>query len=114
MRLPSLERGIVPQAKILDYLLSATHPTGRHKAAFFTRFGFSAGSWERLALALLKHAAEHEVSGVLESPFGRPYTVEGELPAPDSRRPMIRSVWFLASEGAEPVFVTAYPWRSRR
>jgi hypothetical protein len=51
MKLPNLENAQIPPAKITDYLLSFTHRDGRHKAAFFTRFGFSADNWEIMAAA---------------------------------------------------------------
>lgn len=92
MKLPHLENAIVPAAKITDYLLSATHRDGRHKAAFFTRFGFAVDDWETLAAALLRHATEHEVAKIETSPFGTRYVIEGELHAPDGRAPALRVV----------------------
>ena len=52
MKLPNHEQAVVPRAKIVDYLLSDSHRDGRHKAAFFKRFGYAAESWEGLAQAL--------------------------------------------------------------
>lgn len=49
MKLPNAEDAVVPEAKIAHYLLSPTHRDGRHKAAFFLRFGFSAEAWPVLA-----------------------------------------------------------------
>ena len=109
MKLPNHERAWIPQAKITEYLLSFTHRDGRHKAEFFVRFDFTAASWETLAAALLRHAADHEVAKIEESPFGRRYVVEGELQAPDGRAPLVRTVWFIEIEGSVPWLVTAYP-----
>ena len=61
MKLPNHESAILPREKIRDYLLSTTHPDGRHKAAFFLRFGFNRDSWQTLGEALLRHAALHDV-----------------------------------------------------
>jgi len=113
MKLPHHEDAVVPQAKITGYLLSPTHRDGRSKADFFTRFGFSADSWEELATALLRHAAEHEVTRIEDSPFGTRYVVEGALPAPDGRAPLLCSVWFIETGEQIPRFVTAYPLRGR-
>ncbi len=55
MRLPNVDTAIVPWEKVSDYLLSLTHRNGRHKAAFFLSFGFSANAWRELVEALLKH-----------------------------------------------------------
>lgn len=38
MMLPDRERARVDRAKTVDYLLSSSHPDGRGKAAFFTRY----------------------------------------------------------------------------
>jgi hypothetical protein len=46
MRLLHRQRAVIPEAKIGEYLLSTSHPYGRHKAAFFQRFGFSTESWD--------------------------------------------------------------------
>lgn len=109
MKLPNFEAAAVPEEKITDYLLSATHRDGRHKAAFFFGFGFTAGAWETLRAALLKHAAEHEVSKAENTPYGVRYVLEGTIETPDGRTPGIRSVWFLESDQNAPRFVTAYP-----
>jgi hypothetical protein len=58
MKLPNLEKALVPERKITAYLLSLTHRDGRSKAAFFTRFGFSANAWTLLADALRRHAMD--------------------------------------------------------
>lgn len=114
MKLPNGDIAVVPRLKVVGYLLSSTHRTGRAKAAFFTRFGFSAQRWEELAHALIEHAVEHDLAKTEESPFGARYVVEGTIRTPDGRDPPIRSVWFLESGKQTPRFVTAYPLRRQR
>jgi hypothetical protein len=109
MRLPHADRLEVPKAKIVDYLLSPTHPQGRHKATFFRAFGFTLAAWEQLAAALRRHGAENEVAAVEDTPFGRRYSVDGELAGADGRRPRLRTVWFVAPGQEMPRFVTAHP-----
>ena len=109
MKLPNLNKAIIPPAKLTQYLLSSAHPYGRHKAAFFRRFGFREGSWRVLASALLAHADEHEVAGAEDTPFGTRYNVEGRLRTPDGRNPVVRVVWFLETGDNRPRLVTAYP-----
>lgn len=70
MKLLYLSQADVPEKKIVDYLLSLTHRDGKHKAAFFMRFGFETEKWELLRDALLKHAEENEIANVEQSPFG--------------------------------------------
>ena len=109
MRLPNLEAAVVPEEKIIQYLLSETHRDGRHKAAFFLAFGFTTGDSQTLAAALEKHASDHEVARAEGTPFGTRYVVEGTIETPDGRTPRIRSVWFLDTDQDTPRFVTAYP-----
>lgn len=77
MKIPNSERVHVSRAKIVDYLLSSTHPDGSSKAAFFVRFGFSAKAWETLAAALLAHGRALDVKRTETSPFGTRYIIEG-------------------------------------
>jgi hypothetical protein len=109
MNLPNAEHAEIPRQKITEYLLSNTHPYGRHKAAFFTRFGFSGEQWQELAVALLRHAQDNPVAKQESSPFGERYVVDGIIEAPDGRTPMLRSVWFIETGADNPRFVTAYP-----
>lgn len=109
MKLPKHESAIVPEKKIREYLLSPTHRDGRHKASFFSRFGFCSEDWESLRDALVEHATEHELAKIEDSPFGTRYVVEGIITTPDGRSPAIRSVWFVDTGDTVPRFVTAYP-----
>lgn len=70
MKLPNLEQAIVKPEKVIGYLLSATHPNGRHKARFFTGFDFSVDTWQQLVQALIRQAGDHEVTRSEPSPFG--------------------------------------------
>lgn len=109
MNLQNAQSAVVPEDKITGYLLSTSHRDGRHKAAFFLGFGFTAGDWQTLRAALLRHASEHEVAKVESTEFGTRYVVEGTIRTPDGRTPSIRSVWFVESDQDAPRFVTAYP-----
>ncbi len=108
MKLPNYQMAAVPQEKITGYLLSVTHRDGRHKAAFFSSFGFTAGNWQEMAAAMLEHAANHEVTKEEDSPFGKRYVIEGIIKCPDGRTPMVRTVWFIDTAADTPRFVTAY------
>lgn len=109
MKLPNWQQAIIPKSKITGYLLSPSHPYGRHKAAFFKRFGFRVESWEDMASALLAHADEHDVVQADDTRFGTRYNVEGELRTPDGRAPIIRVIWFIENGDDRPRLVTAYP-----
>ena len=109
MKLPNVDRAVVPGRKITHYLLSTTHRDGQHKAAFFRGFGFKLEAWEELAKALLDHAHKHEAVETVTTPFGRNYVIEGALPAPDGRAPKVRAVWFIANGQETATLATAYP-----
>ena len=111
MKLPNVDGAVVSEAKITGYLLSPTHRDGRHKAAFFLGFGFTADAWQTPAAALLRHAAGHEVAKGEGTPFGTRYVVEGTIDTPYGKTPSIRSVSFLETSQDVPRFVTAYPLR---
>src|SRR5581483_6189013 len=104
MKLPNYTQARVPQEKLVEYLLSASHPDGSSKAGFFLRFGFTVNEWYILAKALVRHAAEHEVAAVEASPFGTRYVVEGIIITPDRRNPNVRAVWFIESGEEIPRF----------
>jgi hypothetical protein len=113
VKLPNHHKLIIRKPKIVDYLLSSLHPYGRHKAALFRSFGFSANAWLTFARALARHAANGEVIKVEDTPFGRRYIVEGTLSTPDARNPFIRSVRFVENGDDVPRFLTAYPSRKK-
>lgn len=114
MDLPRADSSVVPETKIVGYLLSLTHPRGQHKAAYFASFGFSANDWQVLQSALLAHAQGHEVESAQRTLFRMRYPIRGALSAPDGRAPMVRTVWFVEEGQAVPRFVTAYPVEGTR
>jgi hypothetical protein len=109
MKLPNVERAVVPGRKITHYLLSTAHRDGQHKAEFFRSFGFKFEVGEKLASALLDHARQHEVVEIVPTPFGRNFVVEGALTTPDGRSPVVRGVWFIAKNMETATLATAYP-----
>ena len=109
MKLPNAHLAVVEREKIAGYLLNPTHRYGASKAAFFAGFGFDAGAWEQLADALREHGQTNDVAKEKETPFGPRYEVEGELAAPDGRRPRVRTVWQMDKGQIAPRLITAYP-----
>ena len=109
MKIPNAHLAVVEREKITNYLLNPAHRYGASKAHFFAAFGFRAAQWEQLAAALREHGQRHEVSHAHETGFGPRYMVDGELAAPDGRRPRLRSVWQLDHGEVAPRLITAYP-----
>jgi hypothetical protein len=108
MKLPNAELAVVEQEKICGYLLNARHRYGASKAKYFGEFGFTLDSWEVLADALREHGQQHEVSKQKETGFGPRYEVDGELVAPDGRRPRVRTVWQVDHGETAPRLIPAH------
>jgi hypothetical protein len=107
--LPYAAKARVERKKVVEYLLSFSHPDGSSKAEFFSRFGFRVDEWEVLARALRKHGREHDVAVSVVSAYGTRHSVDGPLETPDRRNPEVRTVWILAKRSRAPRLITAYP-----
>jgi hypothetical protein len=71
--------------------------------------GFRLTHSRAFAQGLREHASQNEVVRIEDSPFGKRYIVEGELSAPDKRKPRVRVIWFIKIGQNAPLLVTAYP-----
>ena len=109
VKLTNHKNAVASEHKLAGYLLSSSHAYGRHKAAFFARFGFSSDAWETLAQALFEHASQNEVIRIEDSPFGKRDIIDGELSAPGRGNPRVRTIWFIETSEDVPYLVTAYP-----
>lgn len=109
MSTPDFANAVVGKAKMHDYLLSPTHPTGHSKARFFLQSGFDRKNWRVLERALIALAQKHAVSRVSNTEFGVKYTIEGPLVTPFAKVVNVRTVWMTDGDDSPPRFVTAYP-----
>jgi hypothetical protein len=107
--MPNNEQAFVADNKIDNYLLSDTHNEGKHKSAFFKRFGFGSSEQEKFKESLLDHAKTREVVTTTEVGHGTKYVLECELKTPDERNPCVKSVWIIGNDESDPRLVTAYP-----
>ena len=109
MRLPNAEKAYIPPRKLLDYLLSPSHPVGSPKARFFRSVGFDDANVSSLEHGLLEIALYGEVTEVEQTTHGTKYAVEGVLQTPSEGLKRIRTLWIIDAGGERPRFVTAYP-----
>jgi hypothetical protein len=109
MKLPYAARARVDRRKVVEYLLSPSHPDGTSKARFFSAFGFSVDEWQVFARALRTHGRAQDVTASVESRHGTRYSVDGPLETPDGRNPRIRTVWILSKGLRSPRLITAHP-----
>jgi len=112
MRLPHAEHALVSLGKVTGYLLSESHPVGRHKSRWFRSLGFSHPL--ELARALVAVARTGGVIDALDSAFGRRYIVDGWLSRPSGRVIGVRTVWIIVTGTATHQLVTAYPRQRQR
>ena len=109
MKLPGGAQAFVEERKIKDYLLNRAHPDGMAKARFFTRRGYRDDDWKRLADDLRRHGLQNDVAGIVESPYGTRYSVDGQMRTPSGRNIRLITVWIIEKGTEVPRLVTAYP-----
>ena len=107
--MPNADLAEVPEAKVRTYLLSADHPTGRTKAAFFQGLGFNIEAPEELQAALLTVGLTGSVSAASETDYGWKYVVHGHITGPFGVSARVRTVWIVEAGSDRPRLVTAYP-----
>ena len=54
--LKNYEKAIIDPNKVSNYLLSESHPTGKHKAMFFRKFGYSLATYAAFQDEILRLA----------------------------------------------------------
>lgn len=109
MKLPYGENAYIPPAKLIDYLLSETHPVGRWKARLLRTAGFDESNMDALRRELMRFARDQEVDEVILSPHGTKYIIEGTLTTPTGTPLRVRTVWIIDPAENPPRFITAYP-----
>jgi hypothetical protein len=110
-RLSHLDRAVVPEAKIVNYLLSVSHSGGHAKARFLKGFGFRAQDWRVLREAIIAHARANDITASHRTHFGTRYEIDGPLLTPEGRTPIVRVVWFVDPQQNIPRLVTLVPRR---
>jgi hypothetical protein len=109
MYLPHREKANVSREKIVNYLLSFSHPIGKHKATFFTNVGFEVAKPDVLIEALKELAKETAVTKTVRTNFGTKYVLDGYIWTPNKREYPLRTVWIIENKAEVAYLVTAYP-----
>ena len=86
MKLPNADKAYVPPRKLLDYLLSPSHPVGGPKARFFRSVGFDETNVSAFEQGLIEVAVSGEVTEEERTAHGTKYVVEGVLETPTRGR----------------------------
>lgn len=109
MQIPGAERAVIDPFKILNYLLSAEHRIGRHKASFFAKLGYHRANWKEFAAELERHAKEDDATLVAVTHFGTKYVTAQPTTGPSGHSAIIVTVWIVRRDETFPRLVTAYP-----
>ena len=109
MKLPNGENAYVPLAKLTSYLLSDSHPVGRHKAQIFKNLGYDINNPAELELGLLSIVEQWDVVETITSEYGTKYIVDGVLATRVASELSVRTDWNTDVGETRPRFVTAYP-----
>lgn len=108
-RLPHGDRAVIPPEKVAVYLLNALHVQNSGKAQFFERAGYSLSQPERLAEDLKTITRTGRVMGIKITSWGTLYEVVGELLAPNRKKYLLTTAWFIQAGQTIPRLATAYP-----
>ena len=112
-KLPAIDAAVVEDAKLTEYLLDLAHPRGAAKARFLIAFGFAPERPDEAREAFLEHALQNDVAGVQQTAFGTMYEIDGPLPSPDGRDPVVRVVWMQDIGAGAPRLITMVPRTGR-
>lgn len=108
MRLPGGEDVYIDRRKLVDYALSHSHQTGKHKARVFASvLGLTARDAETLMAALRVAAVEEQAQPLWSNEDGTRYRVRF-LFRFNGRSAMIVSGWRAPADGSRTRLVTVY------
>lgn len=109
MKLQNSQSAEVNLQKLLDYLLSDSHPIGKSKAKYLRSFGFSNANVELLKQGLITIAQTEDVKEVISSTHGVKYVIDGSLQTPVKVFIKLRTIWIIEKGEEVARFITAYP-----
>lgn len=109
MKLPNSSRAIIPKEKLINYVLSETHSTGKFKAKFFRGLGFNETNASLFEKALRTIANSEEIKDVSTTIYGAKYIIDGKINTPSGKMVKIRTIWIIEQDQKEPRFITVYP-----
>ena len=108
MLLPNGAQARIDDRKLLQYILSPTHPHGRSHARLFDQLlGINLSNAHVLRDALLEAATTREAVPIETSQFGRKYEVRFSLHSARGEYTVL-SIWIVSFDDSAPKLVTAY------
>ncbi len=113
--LPRAAGAKIREDKLREYVLSPTHPTGRHKARVFeSALGITASDWALLRDQILELVATRPVTAIRpKPPYGIEYEVRIDVDGINGQTHPVITGWLVAGE-EPPRLLTAYVDLPRR
>jgi hypothetical protein len=103
------ENVVVPDEKLVKYVLNPEHERGKHKALIFEQaLGFNQSNAPELKQAILEHieAAEKTFRGTTE--YGRNYNALLDIAGPNGKTKTVKTGWIIKPDDVHPRLVTTY------
>jgi len=108
VRLPRAEDAVVDLGKLRDYVLSAEHPRGRHKARVFrSSLAIGAGDAAWLRAAILDAVRAADAAKIDTDRFGSRWRTDLAIVRGD-RHAVVRCIWLVPPAEGAPRLVTCY------
>lgn len=100
----------IPQAKLTEYSLSPTHPTGKHKAhEFKVKLGYTLDNWRSLEKNILENVDKYPMMFVEEKPkWGNIFRCDMLLKGPNGNEAIVRTGWILRNGSDVYQLTTAF------
>lgn len=109
MKLPNSDRVIISREKLINYILSKTHSTGKFKARFFQNLGFNQTNVSFFETILRTMANSEEIKETIPSVYGAKYILDGKVNTPSGKTIKLRTIWIIEKGQIRPRFITVYP-----
>jgi hypothetical protein len=108
MRLPNLEKAIIPEAKLSGYCLNLEHKDGKHKARVFrAALGLTAENSDELRQALLYALINYDAKFQKTTANGDLYIIRFPMTR-NNQTENIKSVWIIRNDEDFPRLITCY------
>lgn len=109
MKLPHAKNVVIAKEKLVNYILSETHPTGKFKAKIFRKIGFDESKVNSFEKGLKQIADSEEVVEEIRSEYGTKYIIDGQIKGSVGKAIKVRTIWIIELGKIKPRFITIYP-----
>ncbi len=108
MYLPNAENAVIPEEKILGYVLNAEHYDGKNKARVFESvFGINLNNANILVDKIKNAVLENEIIFEIETSFGKKYSLDFEMEY-NSISAKVRTGWIIENGSNDPRLTSCY------